>query len=446
MFSIIIIPPVYSQTEMGLTLTLDKESYDMYDTIIITGHTENTDTAYDIVSYLLISPYSNRTISSDIIMLDNDSNFYLEIDIFDLIDFISGSPVPITSGNYTIEFHHFEDSSIIIPFQITGKIYSTTTTIQTDNPEYYIGDTISINGTVNDVNWSKDTTITYHVKHGQEIIESGNTTLQNDGTFDFTIDTSTWNTDTSIYPIEVTIQNITKMISINYHNTVNMSPESNYEKIMIQEYKDVEHDTKLDIQNKTLDEYDTMMYTQQEDIIQIKKDVTEQRSFIDVIMTFLGLSGEPPQSNPPVIISLTANDPDDLDEIYSVGDTITIQFDSDTNTPGGIGIQQKSEVNDLFTFSENPAQAYNGYWITPDTFVITVNSINNAEITIGTTRVTPAKITPILPADNTPDASYLISPILNGDWGILLPTGYTSEPQLKCGAGTIEINGYCKVS
>jgi len=439
LFSIFIISvSIQAEAQLEPTLTLDRESYGIYDTIIITG---NTSYPEESITILLLGNAITWLLPTGLIQSDVNSNFYYEIDIFNLVD-INDNSIRISSGDYTFRVFDLVESEyfITIPFKITGELMK----IQTDKQEYYLNENISINGTITEIDESADTTITYDITYSNEIIQTGNDTLQEDGTFNFTIDTIQWD-HTGTTTVNVTIQNSTANTTFQYYNTVDMSPESNYEKIMIQQDTDEKHDKMLDAQNITMYNQDTMMYSQQDDIIQIKKEQTEQRSFIDMILSFLGLSGDPPQSDPPIIIALVADDPDDLDDTYSIDDTISILFDSCTNEPGGTGFQTKNEVNDLFTFSEVPAQAYNGIWVFCDEFVITVKSVNNAGITIGTTRVTPAGTTPILPADHTPDASYLISPVLVGDWGVLLPEGYIQEPQVQCGRGTILINGYCKV-
>ncbi len=124
--------------------------------------------------------------------------------------------------------------------------------------------------------------------------------------------------------------------------------------------------------------------------------------------------------NSPIITSIIADDPDDLDDVYSREDRITITFDSDTNTPGGDKVQRKSTIDDMFTFSESLGRAYSGKWIAPDTFVITIHSVNAASppIISGTT-VSPTGIIPILSADETSEPSTTLSPVLSGDFGII---------------------------
>jgi len=121
----------------------------------------------------------------------------------------------------------------------------------------------------------------------------------------------------------------------------------------------------------------------------------------------------------PVITSLIADDPDDLDEVYSVDDIITITFDSDTNEPGGTGFQTKTAVDDLFTFTESLGDTYTGQWISADTFVITVTDVTGATppIITGTTVTPTSTTTQILSADTTSTASTATSPVLSGNFG-----------------------------
>jgi len=130
----------------------------------------------------------------------------------------------------------------------------------------------------------------------------------------------------------------------------------------------------------------------------------------------------------PIITSLIADDPDDLDNVYSINDTITITFDSNTNTPGGMGLQSKAAVNDLYNFTDSLGEEYTGLWNTADTFVITISNTTGATTPIiGTTTVTPAGITPILSSDETSGPSTVTSPVLSGDFGLYTP------PELFCG-------------
>ncbi len=117
----------------------------------------------------------------------------------------------------------------------------------------------------------------------------------------------------------------------------------------------------------------------------------------------------------PIIQSLVIGDPEDGDFVYSVDDTITIQFDSDTNTPICLNYCSTDVVHSMFTFSESLGAAYLGIWTSPDTFTITIKSINGAgPPIIGITTVTPTGVIPILSADQTSVASTNTSPVLLG--------------------------------
>ena len=124
----------------------------------------------------------------------------------------------------------------------------------------------------------------------------------------------------------------------------------------------------------------------------------------------------------PAITSLVVDDPDNADGRYSVGDTITITFDSDTNMPGGIATQNRTDINDMFTFSHphKIGKAYDGLWTSPDTFTITLNHVINTmkPLLIGNSTVTPNEIIPILSFDETSSPSNSTSPVLTGDFGI----------------------------
>lgn len=121
----------------------------------------------------------------------------------------------------------------------------------------------------------------------------------------------------------------------------------------------------------------------------------------------------------PIITAVIADDPDNLDNIFSTDDTITILFDSETNLPLGSGTLTKSKINELFTFSDKIGQAYSGTWTNSSAFTISINSAGNSELLLNSTTVTPAQTTPILPADNNQENfSHETSPALTGDWGI----------------------------
>jgi hypothetical protein len=82
---------------------------------------------------------------------------------------------------------------------------------------------------------------------------------------------------------------------------------------------------------------------------------------------------------PPRIISFVVDDPDDLDEVYSAGDTLTLSLDMATDAlsvhePSG----DRSYVDSIFTFSLSVGADYSGNWQDSSTFVVTVTDATGA--------------------------------------------------------------------
>lgn len=176
--------------------------------------------------------------------------------------------------------------------------------------------------------------------------------------------------------------------------------------------------------NYTLMDYNITLITQNETILSLQEELAALTLLVNSLLE--------PQSEAPKIIAVTASDPDNLDDVYSDGVIITINFDEDTNQPGGEGTQQKSAVDDMFAFSDSIGQGHNGVWATPDTFVITITNINGAgPPLIGITTVTPTGITLILSADETTTPSTVTSPVLGGDWGVTPDTIRDKHQKIK---------------
>ena len=120
----------------------------------------------------------------------------------------------------------------------------------------------------------------------------------------------------------------------------------------------------------------------------------------------------------PSIVSITANDPDDEDQVYSSGDTITIVFDQDTNQPYGPSLTQ-AELDTLFTFSGVIGQAYTAVWSSAATLVITIDDASGStDPSIGALTLTVKSIANLKDASNSTVASTARSPALGGDWGL----------------------------
>ncbi len=369
-----------------ITMITDKPSYFEGEVILITG--EVSEILDDTIT-LIIKNQNNNLVAIQQLSINSDKKF-------------SGSLVVggLISGNksYTITAQYENEINSI---SITFDVLKSPITIQTDNTQYYQTENIFINGTMIDINWNNSTAITYDVYHDSQLINSGDGgILNNNGTFNFTIDALQLNNDGEIQ-VAVNIQNYSSSIFFDYYNIPNKTSDANYDRLMIHGTILNDHDNSMNYHNQTQSQLLDRVLFLEETVIEI-----------------LAILNAPPiPSDAPEIILLTADDPDDLDTVYSIDDTITILFDSCTNQPGGNGPQTRVEVNDLFTFSESLGQAYNGKWESCDSFVITIKGINNAGVTIGTTTVTPAGTVPIYPADNTPDPSIVTSPILDGNWG-----------------------------
>jgi len=117
------------------------------------------------------------------------------------------------------------------------------------------------------------------------------------------------------------------------------------------------------------------------------------------------LSGSFDLKSGPVILSITADDPDNSDDSYSIGDTITIEFSESTNTPfydpskiesdprfiatlesetpairqeivdlidNELRALTKDEVDQLFIFTQELGDGYQGFWEDSSSFVITI--------------------------------------------------------------------------
>ena len=106
----------------------------------------------------------------------------------------------------------------------------------------------------------------------------------------------------------------------------------------------------------------------------------------------------------PAVTSFTLKNVDNSNPVYSDGDTLTIEFDIDTDRGGfplnvTIGMVN---VDNLFDFTDDPGLAYDGEWQSDSTFVITVIDSTGVDFLAGVTFVEPSG-TPIrdvlVPAD-----------------------------------------------
>ena len=76
----------------------------------------------------------------------------------------------------------------------------------------------------------------------------------------------------------------------------------------------------------------------------------------------------------PDVTSVVADDPNCRDTTYAAGDTITINFDRDTNQPP---VRTKLLLDKIFVFNPPLGMDYTGEWMTPSQLVITIVAVNS---------------------------------------------------------------------
>jgi len=149
------------------------------------------------------------------------------------------------------------------------------------------------------------------------------------------------------------------------------------------------------------------------------------------------LSGDFTTKAAPYITALIADDPVMFegtnstfglhlldDQEYSINDTMTIRFSEPTNTAGGLGLFNETEVTNFFDFSpHSPGDFFKGEWKNPSTFVVTVlqrNSMIDKDPILGQTTVTVKPDAQIKTVDGKSLASTSTSPPMVGNFGPFL--------------------------
>ncbi|XP_066301844.1 uncharacterized protein [Branchiostoma lanceolatum] len=92
-------------------------------------------------------------------------------------------------------------------------------------------------------------------------------------------------------------------------------------------------------------------------------------SFSDPSLYLEQLDGKTPQ-----VLSVVADDADNGDSHWSNGDTLTITFDVDTDTPP---VATETELSRILTFNPPLGTSYTGQWVTATVLVITVQDTSN---------------------------------------------------------------------
>ncbi|MFC1671673.1 hypothetical protein ACFL01_00920 [Planctomycetota bacterium] len=126
-------------------------------------------------------------------------------------------------------------------------------------------------------------------------------------------------------------------------------------------------------------------------------------------------------SSTPQIVSVTADDPDDLDAVLSNGDVLKIEFDINTNQPP---MATTSDVNNLIDFGGKVLGTYYyAWWMDPRTI-----EINIMDATAGTLMISDPifiKSTGNLKNASGTSQASVSSGVVTGDWG-----GTSSTPQI----------------
>ncbi len=133
------------------------------------------------------------------------------------------------------------------------------------------------------------------------------------------------------------------------------------------------------------------------------------------------LSGTFGTKDGPFITSVVAEDPDGADAIYGNDDTITVRFSEPINepdpTPETAGLS-KSDLDAIFSFSQNLGDDYSGEWKNPLTSVITIDDSNGAAPpAIGTLRITVKEGGNLKNSAETSLPSTSVSQTLEGTFG-----------------------------
>lgn len=117
----------------------------------------------------------------------------------------------------------------------------------------------------------------------------------------------------------------------------------------------------------------------------------------------------------PQISTYVGNDPDDGDNVYSDGDTLTITFNIPTNQSG---TATSANILGNFTFSQPLGASFSGVWSNSQTLVITVSSVAGGNQNIGVTTVSASGTNTIGDFNPHPDAEIAGGiATLSGDFG-----------------------------
>jgi len=144
----------------------------------------------------------------------------------------------------------------------------------------------------------------------------------------------------------------------------------------------------------------------------------------------------------PNLNGFVANDPDDGDIIYSVGDTFNISFDIPTNQTG---VATQANILGNFTFVTNPGATFSGVWTNNQNLLVTVLTAGVAP-TIGADTVNMLGTNTIGDFNPHPDPenAAIGAIVLSGDYGVIASTGGGSVPKGGHQPPTLGVTKYGK--
>jgi hypothetical protein len=156
---------------------------------------------------------------------------------------------------------------------------------------------------------------------------------------------------------------------------------------------------------------------------------------------FLGLGINEAYADVPNIDTFVADDPDNGDIVYSVGDTFTLTFSLPINVTAGATMSQAA-INGNFTLSGGAVfgTTYSGLWSGDTlTLTITVNTVGAPIPVIGVTTVSETAANNLGHAGDPPTALQLTgAPILSGDYGVIaVVVGGSSQCNGDCTPPTL---------
>lgn len=279
----IIIP---SFAEAQIIVTTDKSEYYQSDIVYLNG-TVNLVDDNSALSIIVVRPDNNLVMIQQLeVSIDGAFNAEIRTDR----ESVS------SSETYKIKLQYQTEKT-----EITFELLPNNIQLQKDKTEYYQTENILINGITSNVDWSGDTSVYWDVND----VIFDDTTLNNDGTFDFIIDTTLWNYDGEI-KVTVNIQNYTSSIFFDYYDIPNKTSEANYDRLMIHNNTITNHDTILITHDTMLNFHDPMLYKHddllinqtsaiinlQQIIISLNNTVTQQQLGLGYLAQFNFTLGE----------------------------------------------------------------------------------------------------------------------------------------------------------